>query len=99
MDKNDNLELLSATIAEHARKVAGDEWAKEHYPILRQILSNSGIGERETLSVGDREIPVETIVRSLRERFLATRSCALTKKLTDEVVSAAFKKVTDEEEK
>ena len=49
------------------------------------------------LTVFDREIPIETIVRSLRDRFLLNRSRALPQKLTDQVVTAAFKKVTDEE--
>jgi hypothetical protein len=42
MDKNDHLEILSATITEHARKIAADEWAKKHFPILKQILTNWG---------------------------------------------------------
>jgi hypothetical protein len=72
-----------------------DEWRNEHAQILSEILANSGI--TDTLSIDGREIPIESVTKAIRESFLAHRSKQLIQKLTDKVVTAAFKKVTEEE--
>jgi hypothetical protein len=51
-----------------------------------------------TLSLGDREVPTEAIVKALQEHFITKRTSALVKKLADQVVKSAAAKVIDEEE-
>lgn len=46
----------------------------------------------------DREIPLESISKAIREAFLAARTKGLTAKLTDQIIQAAFKRVLDEEQ-
>jgi hypothetical protein len=41
---DDQLSLLSKTIAAHAREVAGKEWKDEHRPVLISILTHAGLG-------------------------------------------------------
>jgi translation elongation factor EF-G len=96
MDPSENLSLLSTTIATHARKIAHEEWEKEHGSFLSQILKNAGA--TDTLSVDGREIPVESIKKAIRDAFLQSRSKELAAKLTDQVIQSAFKKVLDEEQ-
>ena len=91
----ESLAVLSQTIAAHAKQLADDEWRNEHAQILSEILANSGI--TDTLSIDGREIPIESVTKAIRESFLAHRSKQLIQKLTDKVVTAAFKKVTEEE--
>jgi hypothetical protein len=101
-----DLEILAATIRAHARELAGQEWEREHRPILMQILENAGLasatstGSRAqgTLSLGDREVPTEAIVKALQERFIAKRTDSLIQKLTDSVVKSAVKRVIEDEE-
>jgi hypothetical protein len=95
----DHLAILSLTIADHARKLAYEEWKSEHGNFLEEILRNSGLKNGSTLDVDGRPIPIESIVKALREEFLKTRVAQLVPKLTDSVVSSAFKKVIDEEQK
>jgi hypothetical protein len=78
-----------------AKQLADDEWRNEHAQILSEILANSGI--TDTLSIDGREVPIESVIKAIRESFLAHRSKQLIQKLTDKVVTAAFKKVTEEE--
>ena len=77
------------------QQLADDEWRNEHAQILSEILANSGI--TDTLSIYGREVPIESVIKAIRESFLAHRSKQLIQKLTDKVVTAAFKKVTEEE--
>ena len=65
--------------------------------MLSQLLKNAGI--TDTLSVDSREIAVESVIKAIREAFLGSRAKALTTKLSDQVVQAAFRKVMDQEEK
>ncbi len=95
----DHLAILSQTIADHARKVAYEEWRSEHGNFLEQILRNSGLGNGTALEVDGRPIPIESIVKALSEEFFKTRVAQLVPKLTDSVVKNAFKKVIDEEQK
>jgi hypothetical protein len=75
---NTDLDILSATIQAHARELAGQEWEKEHRPLLMQILENSGLATQTqtgskpegTLSLSNREVPTEAIVKALQEQFL-----------------------------
>jgi hypothetical protein len=100
-----DLEILAGTIAAHARELAGQEWEREHRPILMQIIKNSGLADERpnglvpvgTLSLGDREVPIEAIIKALHEHFLERRTRELLRKLTDQVVRAAAKKVEEEE--
>jgi hypothetical protein len=94
-DPEESLGVLSRTIAAHAKQLADDEWRNEHAQILSDILGNSGI--TDTLSIDGREIPIESVIKAIRESFLAHRSKQLVQKLTDQVVTAAFKKVTEKE--
>jgi hypothetical protein len=95
----DHLAILSQTIADHARKLAYEEWKSEHGNFLEEILRNSGLKNGSTLDVDGRPIPIESVVKALREEFLKARVAQLVPKLTDSVVSSAFKKVIDEEQK
>ena len=95
----DHLAILSQTIADHARKVAHEEWKSEHGNFLEQILGNAGLKNGSTLEVDGRAIPIESIVKALREEFLKTRVAQLVPKLSESVVKNAFKKVIDEEQK
>ena len=95
----DHLAILSQTIADHARKLAYEEWESEHGNVLEEILRNSGLKNGSTLDVDGRPIPIESIVKALREEFLKARVAQLVPKLTDSVVRSAFKKVIDEEQK
>jgi histone H3/H4 len=96
----DQLTILSKTIADHARKLAYEEWQNEHQSFWQQILSNAGLGTAgATLEVDGRTIPIESISKALREEFLKTRVAQLVPKVTQSVIETAFKKVIDEEEK
>ena len=86
-------------MADHARKVAYEEWKSEHGNFLEQILGNAGLKNGSTLEVDGRPIPIESIVKALREEFLKTRVAQLVPKLTESVVENAFKKVIHEEQK
>ncbi len=94
---DDHLQILSETIATHARKIAHEEWGTEHLPVLDAILTNSGLSGKATLTLEEREVPIELITRSIRERFLAARTKSLMAGLAEQVVSAAFKKVMEKE--
>jgi hypothetical protein len=94
----DRLAILSQTIADHARKVAYEEWENEHGNFRNEILSNARLAKTgSTLEVDGREIPIESITKALREEFLKTRVAQLVPKLTDSVVKTAFKKVIEGE--
>jgi hypothetical protein len=96
----DQLAILSQTIADHARKVAYEEWENEHRDFWKQILINAGLGTSgSTLEVDGRTIPIESITKALREEFLKTRVAQLVPKVTHSVIETAFKKVIDEEER
>jgi hypothetical protein len=97
INSEDHLQLLSETIATHARKIAHEEWDTEHWPLLGEILKNAGLSDKATLTVEEREVPIELITRAIRERFLAARTKALMAGLAEQVVSAAFKKVMEKE--
>ena len=91
----ESLVVLSQTIAMHAKQFADNEWRNEYAKSLSEIFSHSGI--KDTLSIDGREVPVESITKAVRESFLAHRTKKLMQKLTDQVVTAAFKKVIEEE--
>jgi len=95
-DHPDHLSILTETITAHARKIAHEEWDKEYRTFLSQIFKSANISD--TLNVDNREIPVESITKAVRESFLRARAKELTAKLTDQIVQAAFKKILDEEQ-
>jgi hypothetical protein len=97
INSEDHLQLLSETIATHARKIAHEEWGIEHLPLLDEILKNAGLNGKATLTVEEREVPIELITRAIRERFLAARTKALMSGLAGQIISAAFKKVMEKE--
>jgi hypothetical protein len=41
----DHLAILSQTIADHARKVAYEEWENEHGNFPNEILTNAGLAK------------------------------------------------------
>ncbi|MBV8376021.1 MAG: hypothetical protein JO279_03370 [Verrucomicrobia bacterium] len=102
------LDTLMDTIRKHARALADKEWYRGHNDALMKLLvaaelydlnqkevhKNSPVG---TLSVGDREIAAEVIVKALRARFLERRTKALVVQLTEEIVAQAEQKVFDEQ--
>lgn len=95
----DHLAILSQTIADHARKLAYEEWENEHGNFWVQILSNAGLAKSgSTLEVDGRTIPVEAITKAVREEFLKVRVAQLVPKLTHSIVETAFKKVIDDEQ-
>jgi hypothetical protein len=101
-----DLEILSATIQAHARELATKEWEQEHKGLLMQILENAGLaicGPRDarpqgTLTLDEREVPTEVVVKAIRDRFIETRTKTLIQKLTAKIVQDAGRKVLDEEE-
>ena len=91
----ESLAVLSQTIATHAKQLADNEWRNEYAKILSEILSNSDI--TDTLSIDGRELPIESLTKAIREKFLSHPTKELMQKLSNQVVAAAFKKVTEEE--
>jgi hypothetical protein len=73
-----------------------------------QIFENAGLATSKstaasarpegTLTLDDREVPTEVIVKAIRERFIDLRTKALIQKLTARIVADAGRKVLDEEE-
>jgi hypothetical protein len=61
---DDQLSLLSKTIATHAREVAGKEWKDEHRPVLISILTHAGLGNLDEgmLTLQDKEVPIKVIL-------------------------------------
>lgn len=96
----DHLAILSQTIADHARKLAYEEWTTEYNEFWQQILTTAGLTKgsagTSTLEVDGHAIPIESITKALREEFLKVRVAQLIPKLTDSVVETAFKKVVNE---
>jgi hypothetical protein len=97
ISKREHLQILSDTIATHARKIAHEEWDKEHWPILAQILGNAKLNGKATLTLEGREVPIELVKRAIREHFLEERAKALTTGLAEQVIETAFKKVIEKE--
>jgi hypothetical protein len=94
----DRLAILSKTIADHACKLAYEEWENEHGEVWHEILSSAGLDTPEsTLDVDGHIIPIESITKAVRVEFLRVRSAQLESKLTQSVVEKAFKKVIDED--
>ena len=52
----------------HAQQLADEERRNEHAQILSEILGNSCI--TDTLSIDGREIPIESVIKAIRESFL-----------------------------
>jgi len=96
--KREHLQILSDTIATHARKIAHEEWDTEHWPPLDEILKNAGLSGKATLTVEGREFPIEVVKHAIRERFLDERAKALMAGLAEQVVATAFKKVMEKEQ-
>src|SRR4029077_15262018 len=99
----DHLAILSQTIADHARKLAYEEWTREYSEFWQQILATAGLTTKSgtgtsTLDVDGHAIPIESITKALREQFLKVRVAQLIPKLTDSVVETAFKKVANEDQ-
>ena len=97
---DDQLSLLSKTIATHAREVAGKEWKDEHRPVLLSILAHAGLRNLDEglLTLQDKEVPIKSIVTALHEQFLAARTKALTQALADRVVQTAMRTVGEEQQ-
>jgi hypothetical protein len=98
MIDSEHLQILSETIAVHARKIAHEEWDDEHGPTFRQILDNAALSGKATLTLEDREVPIELVERAVRERFLEARTKALMTGLAEQVIATAFKKIVDKGE-
>lgn len=95
--KREHLQILSDTIATHARKIAHEEWDKEHWPILAQILGNAKLNGKATLTLEGREVPIELVKHAIRDRFLDERAKALMAGLAEQVIATAFKKIVEKE--
>ena len=68
---------MERTIREHALAAAWTEWEKEHRPVLGGVLADAGLGKESVLEADGRLMPVEAIVRAIREEFLRVRVLAL----------------------
>ena len=97
MSAEDKLNILAETIAAHARKMAHKEWENEYREALANILSNAKVSD--VLSVDGRPIPVESLIKAIREEFLRNRTQQLMQGLTEKIVQGAFRQIIDEEEK
>jgi hypothetical protein len=95
---DDQLSLLSRTIAAHAREAAGQEWTDEHRPVLLAILARAGLGnlDQGMLALQGKEVPIKTIVNALHEQFLQVRTKALMEGLANKVVKTAMRTVEEE---
>ena len=95
---DDQLSLLSRTIATHAREVAGREWKDEHRPVLLSILTHAGLGnlDQGMLTLQDKEVPIKTVVNALHEQFLAARTKVLMEALAKKVIESAMQTIPDE---
>ena len=91
----ESIAVLSQTIATHAKQLADTEWRNEYAKILSEIIKNSGF--KDTILIDGREVPIESVTKAIRDSFLAHRSKQLIQKLSDQVVTAAFKKVMEDE--
>ena len=78
MEQSNKVAIPRNTIASDALEDAYEEWNDEQQAILAQLLQRAGI--TDTLSIDGREIPVESIMGAIRERFLQTRTKALIEK-------------------
>ena len=96
---NDQLSLLSKTIATHAREVAGREWTDEHRPVLISILTHAGLGNLDEgmLTLQDKEVPIKVIVNALHEQFLQARTKVLMEALANKVIESAMRTIPDEQ--
>jgi hypothetical protein len=96
---DDQLSLLSKTIAAHAREVAGKEWKDEHRPVLLSILAHAGLGNLDEgmLTLQDKEVPIKSIVTALHEQFLQARTKALMEALANKVIESAMRAIPDEQ--
>lgn len=86
--QQDRLSILSQTIAAHARKIANEDWRNEHAEALNQIFRNPGISDM--LRIDEREIPVESVIRPIRDVFLENRTRSLIEGLSNQIVAEAF---------
>ena len=93
------LELLSKTIATHAREVAGREWTEEHRPVLVAILTAAGLGDLDgaMLTLQGKDVPIKAIVNALHDQFLAARTKALMEALANKVIESAMQTIPDEQ--
>jgi hypothetical protein len=96
---DDQLSLLSTTIAAHAREVAGKEWKDEHRPVLIAILTHAGLGNLDEgmLTLQDKEVPIKVIVTALHEQFLQARTKVLMEALANKVIESAMRAIPDEQ--
>jgi hypothetical protein len=96
---DDQLSLLSKTIASHAREMAGKEWHNEHKPILLQILVSAGLDnlDEAMLSLHDRDVPIKVVVNAIHEQFLKTRTKILTQAAAQKIVQDAMRTAINEE--
>jgi hypothetical protein len=96
---DDQLSLLSKTIATHAREVAGKEWKDEHRPVLLSILAHAGLGNLDEgmLTLQDKEVPIKSIVTALHEQFLQARTKVLMEALAKKVIENAMQTIPDEQ--
>jgi hypothetical protein len=87
---DEQLSLLSKTIAAHAREVAGKEWKDEHRPVQISILTHAGLGHLDEgmLTLQDKEVPIKVIVTALHEQFLQARTKALMEALANKWLKA-----------
>jgi hypothetical protein len=92
---DDQLSLLSKTIAAHAREVAGHEWLDEHRPVLLAILARAGLYrlDDDMLGLQGKDIPIKTVVSAIHEQFLDVRTKELTQALANKVVETAMRTV------
>ena len=97
---DDQLSLLSKTIAVHAREAAGREWQDEHRPVLITILARAGLGkiDEDMLALRGKDIPIKAIVNAIHERFLDVRTKELMQALANKVVETAMRTVAEEQE-
>jgi hypothetical protein len=95
---DDQLSLLSKTIAAHARESANREWLNEHKPHLLLMLERAGAGDLDEgmLTLHGKEIPIKAVVNALHDQFLAARTKALMQSIADQVVATAMRTITDE---
>jgi hypothetical protein len=95
MDENEKLAVLADTIAKHAREVVGRQWADIYRPSLKEILPDD---PESLIKIGEREVPIEVVIESLRADFTERKVKLLFEKITQEVVEKAYRAIEESDD-
>jgi flagellar motor component MotA len=82
-----------------AKEVSVSMQTQNYREVLDSISTQTHNYRAEgTLTLDDREVPTEVIVKALHEHFLAKRTSVLIQTISDQVVRTATRKAIDDED-